>query len=140
MNTLPLLKIWNFDEEYYNVLRSESFRRYGTTYGSASKLLYELIDFGIEQSKQKPSFASLQKHSSSQTNAKKKKIGKIEMKYQKIIDHLIDNDICPYEHSNVLDGLIQSTWKASHTWKTKRKELLIKYDKRIYEESLKEVK
>ena len=127
------VQLFNFDDLYFNQLKKEAFRRYGTTYGSIQKLLYELIDFGMAQSNVKPSFEDLQNKPSFPGAPKNKKIGVIDMKYINIVKWFIDNNADPRSHPAALDKKISKTWKSPHTYKNHKKRILGMYDDWTYQ-------
>ena len=130
---MSLLKCWGFREDYFDMVRKEAFRRYGTGYGSVAKLLYELIDYGIQQSRLKPSFDELKDKPPFPGAQKNKKIGKVELRYYNIAKYFVDNKIDPCEHPKVLKAKVAETWRAKSTYDDKMKEVIKIYNEWMME-------
>jgi len=117
------LQLFNFDDEYLFRLKKEAVRRYGTTYGSMQKLLYEFIDYSEKQSKSKPSFEALQKLPPTTPAEKIKKYGAVKKRYYDILQKIeLAGGI--EDHHELLMKLIKKTWKSKSLWEQKRIELI----------------
>lgn len=106
------LRVNNVDDELLSKLDTEATQRYGRAYGSRRKWIIEAIEEYLIISKRKPRFLSLTNPYPKGLDTKKN-IGKIEMKYERIIKKLRDLGIkYPQDHEKTLMSFIKEGWKS----------------------------